>query len=45
MESIRKIMSSFSDKDRKQLALNLKALRNEALKEIGIKRKLPFPPF
>jgi DNA-binding MarR family transcriptional regulator len=45
MESIHKIMSSVSDKDREQLALNLKALRDEALKRIGVKYKLHFPPF
>ena len=43
-ESFHKVMSSLSAEQRQQLKEILKILRDNALKAIGIKSKLPFPP-
>ena len=42
-ESIHKIMSSLSEEDSQQLKSYLRKLRDEALKELGWERKMPFP--
>ncbi len=44
VESVRKIMSSLSQDERRQLSSGLKTLRDRALKELGIEQKPPLPP-
>ena len=44
LESIRRILSCLSEEEQQQLRSYLFRLRDEALKELGIKYKLPFPP-
>ena len=44
-ESFHKIMSFISAEQRQQFEAILKILRDVALTEIGIKGKLPFPPY
>jgi len=43
IESIHHIMSSLSEEERQQLSSCLKALRDRALKELGMDTKPPFP--
>ena len=43
-ESIHEIMSSLSQEEHQQLRSALQTLRDKALKELGIVRKMPFPP-
>ncbi len=43
-EAIHRIMSSLSEKQRQQLTSLLRTLRDTALKELTIVRKIPFPP-
>jgi len=45
IESIRKVISSLSEEERQQLRSSLETLRDKALKELGVNRKLPFPQF
>ena len=42
-ESIRQIMSSLPEEERKQLTSSLQTLRDKALGELGVRRPLPFP--
>ena len=42
-KSIHNIMSSLSEEEHQQLSLCLEKLRDNALKELGMKRKPPFP--
>ena len=42
-ESIRQIMSSLPEEERKQLTSSLQTLRDKALGELGVRRQLPFP--
>ena len=44
-DSVRKILSVFSETDRKNLKSYLRALYHEALKTLGINNELSFPPF
>ena len=44
-EAFHKIMSCLSTEQRQQFEATLKMLRDVALAEIGIKGKLPYPPF
>ena len=43
IKSIRKVISSLSEEERRQLGSCLETLRNEAFKELGVERKPPFP--
>ena len=45
LESHHKCMATLSKEERKQLKVILRKLRGEALKQIGITAKLPYPPF
>ena len=42
--SIRRILSCLSEEEQQQLRSYLFRLRDEAMKELGIKYKLPYPP-
>jgi len=43
-ESIRRVMSALSERDKKQLKSLLVKLRNGTLKEFGIRQNIPYPP-
>ena len=43
LKSIRRILSGLSDEQRQQLASCLEILLKRSLKELGLKRELPFP--
>ena len=43
-ESVHEILSCLSKEERQQLWSGLKALRDKAMKEIGIEYEMPFPP-
>jgi len=44
-ESFHQVMAILSDKEREHFISTLKRLRNNALKELRITNKLPYPPF
>ena len=45
VESFRKVMAVLSEEERKQFINVLKRLRDNALQELGVTSKLPYPPF
>jgi len=44
-DSIPKVFQVLTNEERKMLSSILKKLRNEALKQLGVRTKLPYPPF
>jgi len=44
-EPLHTILNSLSKEERNQLKRILKILRDEGLKQLGVSRKMPFPPF
>ena len=45
LESVRKILSAVSKYQRQYLIPILRTMRDEALSQVWLKRKLPFPPY
>jgi len=44
-ESIPKVLEVVTDEEREALSSTLRKLRDETLRQIGIRTKLPYPPF
>jgi len=44
-EYIPKVIAVLTDEERQALCPILKKLRDEALRQIGVRTKLPYPPF
>ena len=44
-ESFHQVMATLSDKEREHFSSTLKRLRNNALRELRITNRLPYPPF
>ena len=44
-ESIPKVLEVLTDEERKALSSTLRKLRDETLRQIGVRTKLPYPPF